>query len=478
MDSELLMIRSFLDPCVHIISSLIETQVSIVDVKLNRICASVGYESQSLGRQGPIAHHVGFHKKVLETGQAQIELDICSSEICQNCPTLSNCFNLAMIGYPIYFQGEIIGVIIVSAHSKREQDNIVKYQNKLLSFLEYISLLIVSQLDSIAQVNRLEEQVSNVIDMDRSYTMIGNSPKMLACYQLAERVATSDSTILITGESGTGKEEMVKYFHSKSRRAGKPMIAINCGAIPDTLIESELFGYEGGSFTSAKKSGAIGKIELADQGTLFLDEVGELSLSAQTKLLRFLQERVIERVGGSKSIPVDVRILCATNRDLKQMVEENKFREDLYYRLNVIPMEMPPLRERERDTILLANHFLNYYNQKMDRNIVGFTPNAEAMLQAYSWPGNVRELRNLVEYLVNIVQGKFITDMDIPPHIAGNNENSGTQYTLKELVRNYERSILEKRISGLDTHENKLALAAELGISPATLYRKLASYNL
>ena len=257
------------------------------------------------------------------------------------------------------------------------------------------------------------------------------------------------------------------------------MIAVNCGAIPGNLIESELFGYEGGSFTGAKKGGAIGKFELADKGMLFLDEVGELPLMAQTKLLRALQERKIERVGGTKEIPVNIRIVAATNKNLREMVKKGMFREDLYYRLSVIPMEIPPLRERGKDIKELAYYFLRDYNKILHKNIHGFDYQAEMTLETYEWPGNVRELKNVVEFLVNMVQGDLITVGDLPQYMVRREmfvEQRGK--TLNQMLQNYEKSILESYIKDTKNREEKMEAAKKLGISQATLYRKLSQYDL
>ena len=332
-------------------------------------------------------------------------------------------------------------------------------------------------MESLEYADQLKQQLSAVSHQNSPVNIVGTSPKILEQLDLASRVAASDSTVLITGESGTGKDEMAKYLHFNSERRDGPLISVNCGAIPESLVESELFGYEGGSFTGAKKGGAVGKFQLADHGTLFLDEVGELPLPAQTKLLRFLQERTIERVGGRESVPIDVRVIAATNQNLEEMVAAHTFRQDLYYRLNVIPMQMPPLRERENDILLLASYFLNYYNQKLHKKIRGFDDQSEELLRTYSWPGNIRELRNIIEYLVNISPGPLITSVDFPDYLATNIEISKRQ-TLNEMVQNYEKSILASRLKYASTRDDRLAVAKELGISQATLYRKIAQYDL
>ncbi|MEG0091016.1 MAG: sigma 54-interacting transcriptional regulator, partial [Oscillospiraceae bacterium] len=285
-------------------------------------------------------------------------------------------------------------------------------------------------------------------------------------------------TVLLTGESGTGKEILAKLIHAQSDRGDRLMISINCGAIPENLVESELFGYEDGAFTGAKKGGSMGKFELADHSTLFLDEVGEMPMHAQTKLLRVLQEQAVERIGGKKPIPVDVRILCATNKNLMEMVENGTFRRDLYYRLNVIPINIPPLRERRGDILALCQRFIAEYNAKLKKEIVGIDQDAQELLCAYDWPGNVRELKNVIEYLINVVEGSKIKMSDLPNSLLANNITISPNRTLDDIVSDYERMILKKLLSRADTLQKKQELAKQLGISRATLYRKLSEYNL
>ncbi len=246
--------------------------------------------------------------------------------------------------------------------------------------------------------------------------IIGNSAALREVYKILEKVAPTDSTVLITGESGTGKELLVRALHRNSRRHDKPFVPINCGAIPRELLESELFGHEKGAFTHAIRS-RPGRFELADGGTIFLDEIGEMDLSLQVKILRALQEKEIERVGGSQTKKVDVRVVAATNRDLEVEVAAGRFREDLFYRLNVIPMHLPPLRERGPDILVLAEHFLKGFCRDKDRATLCVGPQAKAQLTAYPWPGNVRELENFMERLSILCEGPTVTPEDLPEKI-------------------------------------------------------------
>ncbi len=253
------------------------------------------------------------------------------------------------------------------------------------------------------------------MDFEKS-GIIGQSGSLEEVFRMLKKVAPSDSTVLVTGESGTGKELLVRALHSYSERADKPFVPINCGAIPKELLESELFGHEKGAFTHAIRT-RPGRFEIADGGTIFLDEIGEMDLSLQVKILRVLQEKEIERVGGSGVKKVDVRIVAATNRDLESEVAQGRFREDLFYRLNVIPLHLPPLRERIGDVLLLVNHFLQRFCTKKKRDILALSPLAARVLVAYSWPGNVRELENFMERLSILADGPEVLVEDLPAKI-------------------------------------------------------------
>lgn len=246
--------------------------------------------------------------------------------------------------------------------------------------------------------------------------IIGESPALQEVFQVLGKVAPTDSTVLVTGESGTGKELLVRALHRNSKRREQPFVPINCGAIPKELLESELFGHEKGAFTHAVRS-RPGRFELADGGTIFLDEIGEMDFSLQVKILRVLQEKEIERVGGTSAKKVDVRVVAATNRDLEQEVAAGRFREDLFYRLNVIPMQLPALRERGTDTLILAQHFLKAFCTDKDRKELHLSEKAQAMLLAYSWPGNVRELENFMERLSILCDGQLVQPEDLPGKI-------------------------------------------------------------
>ncbi|MFY9270556.1 MAG: sigma-54 dependent transcriptional regulator [Candidatus Manganitrophaceae bacterium] len=308
--------------------------------------------------------------------------------------------------------------------------------------------------------------------------MVGQSPLMKKVQELIKRVADTDSTVLIEGESGTGKEVVSKAIHALSARRDKPFIPINCGAIPESLLESELFGHEKGAFTGATAS-RMGRFELAQGGTLFLDEIGELPFPLQVKLLRVLQERSFERVGGTKTIHVDVRIIAATNQDLERAVEEKRFRKDLFYRLNVIPIDVPPLRERKEDIPILIDHFIRRFNEKKNRIIRGVSSDAEKLLIEYPWPGNIRELENLIERLVILKEEGYLQPCDLPDKLTRRGERlllfpfelpeEGADFSM--LVSEFENHLLGQALQKSNGIKNRAAQL--LRMNRTTLVEKL-----
>lgn len=309
--------------------------------------------------------------------------------------------------------------------------------------------------------------------------ILGNSDSINMLKQQVQRVARSNSTVLIRGESGTGKELFARAIHAESERKKGPFIAINCAAIPETLLESELFGYEEGSFTGAKKGGKLGKFELSQQGTLFLDEIGDMPLHLQVKLLRVLEEKSFDRIGGISPVKLEARLITATNRDLESMVKRGEFREDLYYRLNVIPFFVAPLRNRVEDINLLLSHFIHYYNRILHKSINGFSREAESILLSYSWPGNVRELQNTVEYCAHMADTPHVEVHHLPQRMR---QGTVPDNTRPSHIRPLEMMEKELIINALKFYghslEGKKNAAAALGIGLTTLYRKGGKYHL
>ncbi len=306
--------------------------------------------------------------------------------------------------------------------------------------------------------------------------MIGKSPIFLEAKKIAQKAARNDFSVLILGDTGTGKEVFANAIHYASNRKEGPFIRVNCAAIPSELLESELFGYEEGSFTGAKRGGKKGKFELADGGTIFLDEIGDMPINMQAKILRVLQENELERVGGYDPIPINVRVIAATNQDLEKKMNNNTFRSDLYYRLNVIQIKIPPLRERTEDITDFVNYFLEELNEKYGTNI-SLEPEVLQVLKRYSWPGNIRELRNVIERAYSLVEGNVIRTSLLPVNVFSQSKDMiTTKGNLDNIIGEYERETL-LRILEKNKYNCKLT-AKELGIHRSTLYKKLNKLNI
>ena len=335
--------------------------------------------------------------------------------------------------------------------------------------------------DLTAEVEVLRDEISSLVQTER---IIGNSPAMQEVYKTIGKVAKADATVLITGESGTGKELVAEALHFNSNRRSGPLVKVSCAALPETLLEAELFGHEKGSFTGAMTQ-RRGRFEMADKGTIFLDEIGEMTVPTQTKLLRVLQERKLERIGSSLPIKVDIRIVCATNKDLQKSVEQQKFRDDLYYRLNVINIHMPPLRDRKEDIPSLVEHFLAKHRYSATAQPAAISEEAIRRLIEYNWPGNVRELENVVERAVVLSRGQIITSRELPfgEHEAGDGEDGdggdevkGDSSFFKKSVAQFEKDLIMKALR--DATGNRSKAAEMLGIYRRLLYAKIKEYGL
>ena len=375
-------------------------------------------------------------------------------------------------------------VIVLTGHGtiedavKAMQDGAIDFFTKPVD-LDHIILTARKALQNskiLEQNRRLTEEITTLKQKVQARgTIIGKSEKLTKMMSLIEQVAPTRASVLVTGESGVGKELVADALHRLSDRKDGPFIKVHCASLSSNLLESELFGHEKGAFTGAV-SQKKGRFELADGGTIFLDEIGEIDSATQVKILRVLQEREFERVGGTETIKVDVRIVAATNRDLLEEVKKGNFREDLFYRLNVVHIEVPPLRERKEDIPLLMSSFLEEFNREDNRAIEGFSPAARKAMYAYSWPGNIRQLRNTIESAVVTCRGKVIDTGDLPEQIVAENRAGEVSIRLGVTLSEAERTVI---MSTLDFCEGNKTKASEmLGIGRKTLHRKLEEYNV
>ena len=347
----------------------------------------------------------------------------------------------------------------------------------------------LKKLQEVLEKNKLlegklhiyQEELKNMRGAKYSWkSIIGNSVLMQEVKHMAAKAAKTDSNVLICGESGTGKELFAHAIHNDSRRFDGPFIKINCAAIPKDLLESELFGYEEGAFTGAKKQGKVGKFELANGGTIFLDEIGDMPLDMQVKILRVLQEKEVERIGGNKTIPINCRIIAATNRNLVERIKENEFREDLYYRLNVVNIEVPPLRARKEDVEILTLKLMEKLSNALGKYVSAITVDALDSLKSYNWPGNIRELENIVERAINMTEGETIELQHLPTFIIAEQHYEPKEVTTltsrKHAVEEVEKATIIKCLKAV--HYNKLKAAKILGISRTSLYEKIEKFGI
>lgn len=361
-----------------------------------------------------------------------------------------------------------------------------KKQNRNFKGIYNISEIVVNKKLKGYVIDFIEnkEAIKNYNKINKDYkitldNIISTSEIMEHTKQKALIASKSNSTVLITGESGTGKELFARAIHNHSDRSDYPFVAVNCAAIPDNLLESELFGYEEGAFTGAKKGGKLGKFEIAQKGTIFLDEIGDMSLHLQGKLLRVLQERELDKIGGGSNILIDVRVIAATNKSLEELVKNGQFREDLYYRLKVIPLMLPPLRNRKDDIPLLIDYMIKEYSQKLNKDVIGMEDDVRTALVDYSWPGNVRELQNIIEYSINMSISNLLTLDIIPNNIKYKYYDNKSHKEEISTLADLEKEEIIKALNKFKNYKKDKDLVAKaLGISRATLYRKLEKYNL
>ena len=458
------------------------------------ITASIELETEIVDQDLMIVGGTGRYKKKIGTFEEEGNLN--SDNVYATCITQGKEYinfhslndeyydakegELAEICCPIKAEDTVLGLIGLIALTESQRELLIKKSSELISFLRIMSELIAGKY-IVSQNNiALQKTVSSLLSTGDNFAsfenIVGKSEAMQTLKKRAKIVSQSNSTILITGESGTGKSLLASSIHKESPRKDMPFISVNCAAIPETLLESELFGYEKGAFTGADKNGKLGKFQLADKGTIFLDEIGDMPMHLQVKLLTCLQNRKIDPIGSSKPVDVDVRIIAATNKDLEKLVRENQFREDLYFRLNVIPLNIPPLRERPEDIAIMINHTINKYSSLLQKEINGIDKNALNILLSYSWPGNIREIENVIEYAINMEASNIISISSLPDKLVKGKDIylTNEKTSLKSQLNIAERAIINNclDVTGCSL-EGKRKAADILEISESTLYRKL-----
>jgi transcriptional regulator with GAF, ATPase, and Fis domain len=434
--------------------------------------SSIRGRDRRLGANQPVRASQTILSRVLEENLAVLSNDIMSDEAFREADSLMAPKVGSVLAVPLAVQDKLLGMIYLDASTPGVRFDADLLQ--LVSALGNIAALTIENarhLEWLGGENRRLHEELNI-----HHSMVGESKAMHEVYEFISRVAGRDSTVLISGESGTGKELVARAIHENSERAEKPFVAINCAAITETLLESELFGHERGSFTGAVAQ-KKGKLEIAEGGTVFLDEIGELAVAMQAKLLRVLQEREFERVGGTRPIKLDIRLIAATNRDLKEASRAGTFRPDLYYRLNVVSLHMPALRERREDIPLLAAFFAANYSQKVKRRVAGISPQARTCLMRYDWPGNVRELENAIERAVVLGSTELILPEDLPDSILEETATSGEPISaLHDGIREAKKTLIVRAIEQADG--NYTEAARILGVHPNHLFRLIRTLDL
>ncbi len=413
-------------------------------------------------------------QRVLKEGAAILAGNV-AEEITPDSESLIEMRTGSLLCVPLVMLGRTLGVVYLETSQPD-----VRFNKDHLQLVCAIAAITAVAIENARHFEWLESENQRLLaDINIEHNMVGESPALRHVYQLIAKVAPTDSTVLISGESGTGKELAARAIHLNSTRAAKPFMAVNCAALADSLLESELFGHEKGSFTGAV-SQKKGRLEIAEGGTVFLDEIGELAPALQVKLLRVLQEHEFERVGGTRTIPTDIRLIAATNRNLEEAIASGSFRQDLYYRLNVVELEMPPLRERREDIPLLANYFSSKHGEKCNRKVVGISSEAQERLLSYDWPGNVRELENAIERAVVLGATEYLLPEDLPEAVleteTADTDDPATAIRYHDAVAQTKRRII---LQAIDQAEGSFTNAAKiLGVHPNYLHRLVRNLNL
>ncbi|MGB2986453.1 MAG: sigma 54-interacting transcriptional regulator [Phycisphaerae bacterium] len=467
-------LKVVLDQIAHSAATVMRAEASSVlmlDRRRNTLifAAAVGKQARALlGKEFDAG--LGIAGRVLKGRQAESVADVSlSPDFFPGIDEQSSFQTRGLIAAPMIYKSETVGVVEVL--NRLDEGHFDDADLKLLSI--FANLAACSARNAQAHESLRKETLAFRRSVLADTEIIGSSEPVKQMLKLADRVAPTNATVLLVGDTGTGKEVLAKYIHNASRRANNAFVAVNCAALPETLLESELFGHEKGAFTGAI-SQHIGRFELADNGTLFLDEIGDISASTQVKLLRLLQERAFTRVGGTRTISCDVRIVTATNQDLKKAIADGRFREDLYYRLNVFPVTLPSLRERREDIPVLVDHFARLAGAELGVEPRSVSPEAVRFLTAYDWPGNIRELANVIERAVLLCDGPELLPMHLPPEMVVGPEPKAAPAQHGLLAS--ERAMIVKALQ--ENHWNQSKAARALGISRDNLRYRVKKYNI
>lgn len=467
-------VKDLIQNVVDLLSTSLKLDIAIIDTHFKLVAYTKGY----LEKKGEDVHQP-FIEKVFELGEIVVADPGCM-EYCEGCRFQNNCPASMELLTPITIHNKNIGVLSLSFFSNRDmqifETELSTYRTVLLDTSKLIAqIFLLREGDDPSNKGHSKKHLASI-----QYTLnsiVGNHPTIENLKFKIQKIAKSPSAVLLTGETGTGKELFARAIHFSSHRQHKPFMPINCAAIPESLLESELFGYEEGAFSGAKRKGKSGLFELANGGTLFLDEIGDMPLHLQAKLLRVLQDHQIMRIGGSKFIHLDVRIVAASNQNIEKLIAKDKFRSDLYYRLNIINLSIPPLRERFSDIDYLANYFLKKYAFEFHVDFIGFGEGVLSVFRQYDWPGNVRELENTIEYMVNLEDSSYLTFDSLPEKLKS--LSLAPSLSLQDQMDKHEKKIITDALNrhGYDL-SGKEKTAKELSIGLRTLYRKMEKLEI
>jgi Nif-specific regulatory protein len=445
--------------------------ILLVGESPDEFSVALGWD-RNAGPSRPVQVSRTVVQEVLRDGVAILSNDVLESDDLGAAESLIVSKVRSLLAVPLVVFERILGVIYLDTSNPT-----IRFDENHLQLVTAIAGIAAVALENARYLERLESEKERLqTEINIAHSMVGESPRMREVYQFIAKLAPGDSTVLICGESGTGKELVARAIHENSLRAGRPFVTINCAALVETLLESELFGHEKGAFTGAIAQ-QKGKLEAADGGTVFLDEIGELAPTLQAKLLRVLQEREFERVGGTRPLKVDIRLIAATNRNLEDMIKAGAFRQDLYYRLNVVSLRMPPLRDRREDIPLLSSFFAAKYSRKCKRRVMGISAEARAYLINYDWPGNVRELENAIERAVVLGAGEQIEPEDLPEAVLEREPFTSLPITkYHEVIKAAKKQLILDAVA--EAHGTITEAAKRLGVNPKYLHRLIRNLNL